>query len=120
MRLYFNAPTVKVSAPTTRDFVRARQVMAVVVDGVTVYPSRREGLAMLETGVPVPVRQEAVAAAKVDALRLERYRTFCEEDGIVNGERYNPARGVIEVYAPDAMGHPAHVMDRDPHTGEYV
>ena len=124
MSFFFNAPATVIAAPKTRDFIRARREMGVEVEGVTVYPSRQEAFAMLMTGVAVPVREEAVAAAKrqaeAEALKMERFRFFCEEDGIVNCEKFNPERGLIEVFAPDAMGYPTHVLDVDPKTGEYL
>jgi len=121
---FFNAPTTTIANPKTRDFIRARREMAVEVEGVKVMPSRKEAFSMLKTGTPVAVSDEAVAAAKAraeaDALKMERFLHFCEEDGIVNGEKMNPERGIIEVFAPDAMGYPTHVLDKCPETGEYL
>ena len=123
MSFFFTAPTTTIANPNMRDYVRARRDMAVEVEGVKVMPTRQEAFSMLKTGTPVAVREEAVAAAKVraeaDALKQERFIHFCKEDGIVNGRRLNPERGVIEVFAPDAMGYPSHVLDECPETGEY-
>tara|TARA_B100001094_G_scaffold106445_1_gene102473 strand:- start:2257 stop:2628 length:372 start_codon:yes stop_codon:yes gene_type:complete len=120
---FFNAPTTVTPNPNMRTILRARRDMAVEVEGVKVMPSRDEVIAMLLTGTPVAVSEEAVAAAKVraeaDALKQERFIHFCKEDGIVNGEKMNPERGIIEVFAPDGMGYPTHVLDKCPETGEY-
>lgn len=122
--MFFNAPTTTIANPKTRDFIRARRHMAVEVEGVKVYPSRQEAFAMLRTGVALPVRDRAIAAAKrqaeVERVKMDRFHHFCEEDGIVNCEKFNPERGVIEIFAPDAMGYPTHVMDMCPETGEFL
>lgn len=124
--MFFNAPnnTTTNNSPNWRDILRARREMAVEVEGVKVMPSRDEVVAMLLTGTPVAVSKKAVVAAKVraevTALKMERFIHFCEEDGIVNGEKMNPERGIIEVFAPDAMGYPTHVLDKCPETGEYL
>jgi hypothetical protein len=127
--MFFNTITTATTAntrPNWREILTARREMEVEVEGVgKVRPSRDEAIAMLRDGKPVAVTDEAIAAAKVaaevTALKMERFHRFCDEDGIDgNGERMNPRTGIIEVYAPDAMGYPTHVLDKCPETGEYL
>jgi len=63
--------------------------------------------------IPVAVTQEDVRHAYADHLRMERFRMFCEEDGIPGGRKELPD-GSVEFYQPDAMGYPTLVMVERP------
>ena len=75
---------------------------------------------MLRTGVALPVSETAKVAARAEALKMDRFKVFCEDSGIVDCQKLNPERGVIEIFVPDAMGYPTHVMDMCPETGEFL
>jgi hypothetical protein len=63
--------------------------------------------------IPVAVTQADVDCAYADHLRMERFRGFCEEDGIPGGRKELPD-GSVEFYQPDAMGYPTLVMVERP------
>ena len=71
--------------------------------------------------IPVVVTQEDIDHAYKNHLKAERFRMFCEEDGIPGGRKEMPD-GSVELYAPDAMGYPTLVMverpDEHPHSPE--
>ena len=50
---------------------------------------------------------------KARELQWERFLAFCKEDGIDNGRRWDDDRKCWEIYQPDAMGYPCHVLDLD-------
>ena len=112
--------------PTERDVIRYRRKAVVEVDGLKVYPDRVECWIALCTGQKVPVSEESIEAARRQAeayaAKMERFKEFCREDGIDpdTGRKFNPDRGLVEIFQPDAMGYPAHIMDYDPDTKEYL
>lgn len=57
--------------------------------------------------------QQEAREEKARQLRNERFLAFCKEDGIDNGRRWDDERKVWEIYQPDAMGYPCHVLDLD-------
>jgi hypothetical protein len=63
--------------------------------------------------IPVAVTQEDIDHAYKDHLKAERFRMFCEEEGIPGGRKEMPD-GSVEFYAPDAMGYPTHVLTQYP------
>ena len=63
--------------------------------------------------------QMEIRYAETQALRYDRFEQFCREDGIQeNGQRENDD-GSVDYYAPDAMGYPSLVMQKDA-DGEWV
>ena len=57
--------------------------------------------------------QQEAREEKARELQWERFIAFCKEDGIEGGRRWDDDRKVWEIYQPDAMGYPCHVLDLD-------
>ena len=57
--------------------------------------------------------QQEAREEKRRQLINERFIAFCKEDGIEGGRRWDDERKVWEIYQPDAMGYPCHVLDLD-------
>ena len=57
--------------------------------------------------------QMEIRYAEAQALRHDRFEQFCREDGIPeNGQLVNDD-GSVDYYAPDVMGYPSLVMQKD-------
>jgi hypothetical protein len=91
----------------------------VVVDGVKVRPVLRDLKVAFDHNLfPLVVSEDSIARARehaaVAALKAERFRAFCEEDGINPDtcERVE-SNGRVGLYQPDAMGWPTLVMYKD-------
>ena len=91
----------------------------VVVDGIKVRPDLRSLKVAFENNLfPIAVTVDSIARARehaaVAALKAERFRAFCIEDGI-NPDTCERVEedGRVGIYQPDAMGFPALVLYKD-------
>ena len=90
----------------------------VTVGGVKVRPNSDELRALFLSNATVVVSKEALQrgreAHEAAALKTERFRAFCAEDGIDprTCERAEED-GRVGIYQPDAMGFPTLVMYKD-------
>jgi hypothetical protein len=63
--------------------------------------------------IPVAVTQEDVDRAYAAHLKWKDFEKFCEEAKMPGGRKEMPD-GSVELYAPDAMGYPTHVLTQHP------
>ena len=90
----------------------------VTISGVKVRPTPAELRALFDHNAVVVVSKEAIQrgreAHEAAALKTERFRAFCEEDGI-NPDTCERVEedGRVGLYQPDAMGFPTLVMYKD-------
>ena len=61
----------------------------------------------------VAVTPEDFHRAYDEHLKAERFEKFCEEAKMPGGRKEMPD-GSVELYAPDAMGYPTHVLTQHP------
>lgn len=91
----------------------------VMVDGVKVRPMFGNLKVVFDNGLfPLVVSEEDIARAReahaVALVKAERFRAYCEEEGINpdTGERVEE-NGRVGIYTADAMGWPTLVMYKD-------
>ena len=77
---------------------------------IRAYKAARKGEVYVLTGKEF---DSCIRSAKANNLKMERFRTFCKEDGIPEDGRLIHENGTVDVYCPDAMGYPALVLKID-------
>lgn len=116
-------PTMSLCFPTpasmnTPSFGAFALKCHVTVGGVKVRPNSDELRALFDNNAVVVVSKEAIQrgreAHEAAALKTERFRAFCAEDGIDprTCER-TEEDGRVGIYQPDAVGFPTLVMYKD-------
>ena len=84
-------------------------------DMVKVRPNRQHYIDAEHAPVPCTIAHMAkcIQAHNADELRQARFKLFCFDDGIPENGQVVNEDGSIDYYAPDGMGYPTLVMQKD-------